>query len=68
MSANILPVPRARHPGTQERGPTVDRLVELRRALHGMVCEVARLRRDNAALRREIARLEGELGSPGHTD
>jgi phage regulator Rha-like protein len=44
-----------------QRAELVDRLVELRKALHGSINEIARLRRANAALRNDVTKLEAEL-------
>ena len=53
------------HPSRRvdHRADLVDRLIELRKALHGSIHEVTRLRRANAALRRDVDRLERELAA-----
>ena len=65
MSATVLPTSAdgdPRHEGGQ-RADAIDRLIELRKALHASVSEISRLRRANAALRKDVARLEAELAA-----
>jgi len=62
MSATFVPTPAQRDlPEDGQRGELVDRLIELRKALHGSVHEITRLRRANAALRKDVKRLEREM-------
>ena len=65
MSATVLPTPAGGDPRHEDgqRADIVDRLIELRKALHGSVTEISRLRRANAALRKDVARLERELAA-----
>jgi hypothetical protein len=65
MSASVLPTSTDgdRRVDGGQRGDLVDRLIELRKALHASVGEITRLRRANAALRKDIARLEAELAA-----
>ena len=46
----------------RHRAELLDRLIDLRNALHASVSEIARLRRANAALRKDVARLERSGG------
>jgi hypothetical protein len=64
VSATAADTAAQSHPdGADQRADLLDRLVELRKALHGGVQEIARLRRANAALRGDVARLEAELSA-----
>lgn len=62
MSATVLPTPADGHlEEDRHRAELLDRLIDLRNALHASVSEIARLRRANSALRKDVARLEREL-------
>jgi hypothetical protein len=65
MSASVLHTSTDGDPRVDggQRGDLVDRLIELRKALHASVGEISRLRRTNAALRKDNARLEAELAA-----